>query len=236
MKIFEWGKSYGFPIFLFFMLGASPVVAQNMDVGIGIGGLSYTGDLYKQYRILENRPAGTIFYRRTFSNALSVRGGITGGKLQASDNNPVDDFANLRNTGFDIFLLEAAITLEYHFLDFLDAKSWTNYSPYFFAGVGGFTFFGDENRGHSYSKFQPAIPFGLRMKFLLDERWQLGVEFGARKTFFDYLDNTSEFHPQLSKQNQNFQFGNQYDQDWYYFLGVTLSYTFYTIPCPYSPN
>ncbi|MFW5726922.1 MAG: DUF6089 family protein, partial [bacterium] len=28
-------------------------------------------------------------------------------------------------------------------------------------------------------------------------------------------------------------YGNQHDNDWYYYLGFTLNYTFYTIPCPY---
>lgn len=235
MKVWCWGKSFGFPFFVFFMISALPLAAQNMDIGVGIGGLNYTGDLQRGYKILENRPAATIFYRRTFSNAVSVRGAITGGQLQGSDSEPMDDFSAARNAAFDIFLLEGAITLEYHFLNFLDPKSWTNYSPYFFAGIGVFTFFGDESIGNSYRKIQPAIPFGVGMKYLIDERWQLGIEFGARKTFFDYLDNTSAHNPDLSKKGQNYQYGSEYDKDWYYFLGLTLSYTFYTIPCPYAP-
>lgn len=236
MRLWLRGKSIDFPLFVICMLLTLPSFAQNSEVGIGLGGLSYTGDLQRGYKVLENRPAGTAFYRHTFSNAVGVRGGILFGKLIGSDDNPIDEFAELRNNYFDVMVLEGAVTLEYNFLDFLDSKSWTNYSPYFFIGVGAFTFFGDENRGNSYRKIQPVVPLGVGMKFLLDPRWQLGVEFGARKTFFDYLDNISGFDAVASKKGQNYQYGNQYDQDWYYFLGVTLSYTFYTIPCPYSPN
>ena len=236
MKIWRRGKSFDFPFFVVFMLFTLPLMGQNSEIGIGIGGLSYTGDLQRGYKILENRPAGTIFYRQTFSNALGIRGGITAGALVGSDKNPMDDFADVRNAEFDLFIVEGAVTLEYNFLDFLDAKSWTNYSPYFFIGVGAFTFFGDEGRGNSYRRIQPVVPLGVGMKFLLNPRWQLGAEFGARKTFFDYLDNISEFEVAASKKGQNYQYGNQYDQDWYYFLGFTLSYTFYTVPCPFSPN
>ena len=232
MKLGNLGKSCGFPFFVIFILSVTPVLGQNADIGIGLGGLSYTGDLQRNYKILENRLAGNIFYRYTFSNAVSVRGAITGGKLQGSDDKPYDDFASLRNTRFDIFLLEGAVTVEYHFLNFLDSKTWINHSPYFFAGVGAFTFFGDLEKGR---KIQPVIPVGVGLKYLLDERWQLGLEFGARKTFFDYLDDVSEFDASLSKRSQGYQYGNQFDQDWYYFLGLSVSYTFYQIPCPYAP-
>ncbi len=235
MKLLSRGKSGGFPLFMFLLIFSFPMMGQNSEIGIGLGGLSYTGDLQRGYKLLQNRPAATIFYRHTFSNAVSVRGGFTGGQLIGSDENPIDDFAAARNTAFDLWMLEGAVTIEYNFLDFLHSKSWTNYSPYFFAGVGAFTLFGEESRGNKYRKIQPAIPFGVGMKFLLDPRWQLGVEFGARKTFFDYLDNVSEFDEALSKKGQNYQYGNQHDQDWYYFVGVTLSYTFYTVPCPFAP-
>lgn len=235
MKLDCLGKSLGFPFFVAFMLFTLPLVGQNRDIGIGLGGLSYTGDLQRGYKVLENRLAGTVLYRYTFSNAVSVKGAITGGLLQGSDASPMDEFAAARDASFDIMLLEGAVTLEYHFLNFLDSKSWANYSPYFFAGVGAYTFFGDEARGNTYRRVQPVIPFGVGVKYLLGPRWQLGLEFGARKTFFDYLDNISEFDPALSKKAQNYQYGNQYDDDWYYFLGLTVSYTFYQVPCPYLP-
>lgn len=236
MRLSLGGSAYIPVFFVVFILFSQTASAQNRDIGIGLGGLSYTGDLQHQYRLVENRPAGNIFYRHTFSNALSVRGAITGGMLQASDQRPIDDFAAARNASFDIILLEGAVTLEYHFLDFLNSKSWVNYSPYFFGGVGVFTFFGDEDKGNTYRKIQPVIPFGIGMKYLLNEYWQLGVEFGARKTFFDYLDNISGHDPNFDKKGQNYQYGSQYDKDWYYFLGLSISYTFYQVPCPFNTN
>ncbi len=45
--------------------------------------------------------------------------------------------------------------------------------------------------GTSYKKVQLAIPFGIGLRFKLDDRWDLGFEVGYRHLFFDYLDDVS---------------------------------------------
>jgi hypothetical protein len=45
------------------------------------------------------------------------------------------------------------------------------------------------------------------------------------------LDNISEGNPR----DKNYQYGNPNDNDNYYFLGITLTRTFYNIPCPTNP-
>jgi hypothetical protein len=76
-----------------------------------------------------------------------------------------------------------------------------------------------------------AIPFGGGVKYVLNPKWYLSLEFGMRKTFFDYLDNVSggDFR------NKNYQYGNDNNNDHYYFLGFSITRTFYTIPCPTNP-
>jgi hypothetical protein len=46
--------------------------------------------------------------------------------------------------------------------------------------------------GVSYKKVQLAIPFGLGLRFKLDERWDFAFEVGYRHLFFDYLDDVSK--------------------------------------------
>lgn len=225
------GKSkIGFPFFILFILVSTATIAQRTEVGLGLGATTYTGELVRGYDISLNRPAFTAFYRTNFSDALSVKYSLTAGFLTATDETPVDPFAELRDYSFDVFLLEAAVSLEYHFLDFKSEKSRTRYSPYLFAGAGLFSFSGHDEKVTSYSNIQPTIPFGVGVKYVLNQRLILGLEFGARKTFTDYLDNVSD--KQLREKNYNY--GNEYDNDWYYFTGITLSYTFYNIPCPYK--
>ena len=87
------------------------------------------------------------------------------------------------------------------------------FSPYANVGIAGFhfnprTFFrgewydlqpiGTEGQGineldfrEPYSLYEFAIPFGIGVKWAFSERWNLGLEYAARWTFTDYLDDVS---------------------------------------------
>ena len=100
-----------------------------------------------------------------------------------------------------------------------------------------------------YKLNQFAIPFGLGVKYTLTETLNLGVEVGARKLFTDYLDDVSLTYPgndafaaegatletiQLSNQGANnlgtnvagLARGDNNANDWYFIVGITLSYNF----------
>ena len=47
----------------------------------------------------------------------------------------------------------------------------------------------------SYQLLQPAIPFGGGVKFAITENLRIGIEFGFRKIFTDYLDDVSTSYP-----------------------------------------
>lgn len=208
------------------------VQAQKSEVGFGIGTFNYTGDLVRTYDILNSRPAATIFYRSNLSQVVSLRAALTGGGLGASDARPIDAFAEKRNASFSLFLMEASTVMEYHFMNWRDDKHIMRFTPYLFGGLAIFGISGAENKTSEYSNVQGAIPFGLGMKYILNPKWYVALEFGARKTFFDYLDNVSTGSNRLVK---NYQYGNPYDNDVYYFVGISLTRTFYEIPCPTNP-
>lgn len=237
MNIFSAGRSKkGFPFFVavgfvfFFLFASNQSFAQFNEVGVGIGGTTYTGDLVRNYDITLNRPALNIFYRSNFSDIVSIKYGLLGGFIHGNEKKPIDAFAEIRDWSFSIFLVEGSAILEYHFLDYKRDNSLIKWSPYLFGGLGVFTFFGEGPRNGSYNKMQPVIPFGVGFKYILNPRFNLGVEFGARKTFFDYLDNISA----PTSNTKDYIYGNMHDKDWYYYLGFSLSYTFYNIPCPYN--
>ncbi|NJM24239.1 MAG: porin family protein [Bacteroidia bacterium] len=217
---------------LFLLTMATAAQAQRAEIGFGLGTLNYSGDLVRGYNFGYSQPAGTIIYRSNLSSVVSVRASVMAGKLKASDRNPIDAAAGQRNASFNIFLFEASTGFEYHFLNWRDEKRFLRFSPYFFAGLGLFGMSGNEAKPVEYSNVQLSIPFGAGVKYVLNPKWYVSLEFGIRKTFFDYLDNVSDVNPQNVK---NYQYGNPFDNDNYYFLGVTLTRTFYTIPCPRSP-
>ena len=198
--------------------------------GFGLGGLSYSGDLSRGYRILQSKPAGTFFLRSNVSDHLSWRFAATGGKIAASDlDNPIDAFALQRQASFNIIAVELSTSLEYHFLKFKSETSLLRWSPYFTAGVGLLVISGSPEKPQPYSNFQPAIPLGFGFKYVINPKWMVGFEWIARKTFFDWLDNVSEG----DLLNKNYQYGNWYDNDSYYYIGFSLTYAFYRIPCPF---
>lgn len=206
--------------------------AQKSEVGFGLGTFNYTGDLSRTYDILNSRPAATLFYRSNVSRVVSLRAALTGGGIGASDKRPIDAFAETRNASFNLFLMEASTVMEYHFMNWRDDKHIMRFTPYLFGGLAIFGISGTENKRSEYSNVQGAIPFGLGMKYVLNPKWYVALEFGARKTFFDYLDNVSTGSNQLVK---NYQYGNPYDNDAYYFVGFSITRTFYEIPCPTNP-
>jgi hypothetical protein len=152
--------------------------------------------------------------------------------LAASDRRaPIDAFARQRDASFNIFLLEGSATFEYHFLDWRDDKRRLRFTPYLFAGIGLFGISGVQTKPAEYSNMQVSIPFGGGMKYVLNPKWYIAFELGIRKTFFDYLDNISDEIPAF----KNYQYGNKYDNDNYFFTGISITRTFYDIPCATNP-
>ena len=216
--------------FVLTLLLAGSVAAQSSEVGFGLGTFNYTGDLVKFYNFKYSKPAATVFYRSNLSSVVSFRAAVTAGQIGASEV-PTDAFATKRNSSFKHFLFEASTVMEYHFLNWRDSKRFVRFTPYLFGGVALFSFSGDVDRSQAYSTVQMAIPFGGGVKYVLNPKWYLSLEFGMRKTFFDYLDNISggDFR------TKNYQYGNDSNNDHYYFLGFSITRTFYTIPCPTNP-
>jgi len=222
-----------FPIFLivFFSFIGNTLLAQRSEIGFGLGTFNYTGDLVRSYNFAFSKPAVTVFYRSNLSKVVSFRVALTGGQLAASDKRPIDAFSVKRNASFNISLLEASTAFEYHFLNWRDDKRVVRFSPYLFAGLGLFAISGAADKPAEYSNVQGCIPFGAGVKYVLNPKWYISLEFGARKTFFDYLDNVSGG----DGTSKDYQYGNPFDNDNYYFFGINLTRTFYNIPCPTNP-
>ncbi len=218
----------------------APAQAQHTsEIGIGLGGTSYRGELAPQYDLLNNRPAFTVFYRRDVSVPITLRGAITGGFLRAADADVTSDqgspppLSAYRQASMSGNIIEASAVVEYNFLDFHNRENKHHYTPYLFAGLAGF--FANTSTSTANSDLPAnfsqggsmagiSIPAGVGFKLALTEHFNLGLEVGVRKTFTDDLDHLGY--------NQDPALVNPHDQDWYYYNGVSLSYTFYSILCP----
>jgi hypothetical protein len=207
-------------------------ITQRSELGFGLGVFNYTGDLVRTYDLTTSKPAATVFYRHNISKVISFRTSLTAGQLAASDrHHPIDSFAVKRNASFNIFLMELSGVFEYHFLDWRDDVKRLRFTPYLFAGVGLFGISGNAKKTAQYSNVQFSFPMGVGVKYVMNPKYYLSFEIGMRKTFFDYLDNVSN----SNSSSKNYQFGNPNDYDNYFFTGISITYTFYDIPCPNSP-
>lgn len=204
--------------------------AQRSEVGFGIGTFNYTGDLVRTYNLKYSKFAATAFYRSNLSKVVSLRTALTAGQIGATEKS-IDAFSAQRKASFDLFLMEASMVAEYHFLNWRDTKRFVRFTPYLFGGIALFGISGDVQKNAEYSNIQAALPFGVGFKYVYNPKWYFALEFGARKTFYDYLDNISAGDPI----NKNYQYGNPNDNDNYYFFGISITRTFYSIPCPTNP-
>lgn len=219
--------------------------AQQYDFGGGLGVAAYSGEIVR--RLDDGRVGlqGTFFGRRNFDNVWSLRAGLSFARISAADSiTRLDPVAVYRDAFFKGNIWEASAVMEYHFLDFMHPQAQFRFSPYGFFGLG-FTYYSGEGRSFlleepdRYRTTTPVIPFGLGIKYRLNDRWVLAAELGFRATFTDNLDKI-DGSQQFVRRFENpadpqMQFGynsaNYSDKDWYYFLGLTISYSLSSVKC-----
>ncbi len=231
---------------LMWMLSNGELYAQKYELGFGLGGATYSGDIIRKLDPTQIGIQGTLFGRRNFDNVWSLRAGLSFARLNAADSvSPIDGVSAYRNAFFNGSVFEVSAVMEYHFLDFTHPQSHFRYSPYGFLGLGytyfdgeGQTFQGDPAAG-SYGAGTPVIPFGIGIKYKLNDRWNLAFELGLRATFTDFMDKIKSDNPAINRFADpndpaipfGINYGNYSDKDWYYFLGLTLSYSINSINC-----
>lgn len=245
--------------------------SQYTEVGVFAGVGNYHGDLTpKNLEVSSYAPAFGAFGRYNFNGHLAAKVHFYKGILQGSDfNAQITKGERARNLSFRTDIYELGAQFEYNFLDFKVAIKDHITTPYIFAGVAGFYYnpqaeingqwfdlqpLSTEGQGlegstaQPYQQFSIAIPWGLGVKFNINHLTNVGLEFGMRKTFTDYLDDVSttypdlnllasevgdfaaalsyrapEYNPDALADPQGTNRGDATNQDWYFFGGVTIS-------------
>ncbi len=233
-------------ILSFILVGViQPVKAQKYELGGGIGVAAYSGDIIRKIDPGQLGPQVTLFGKRNFDNVWTLRVGLSTAIIQAADSiKPIDELARIRDARFRGGVIEGSAVMEFNFLDFLRNDSEFRFSPYAFFGLG-YSLFLSKGNIHAFNVSERynvttlVIPFGGGIKYRLDDRWTLAAELGFRPTLTDYFDKIDSTEPAIPRnidpvnpnQPYGINFGNPHDKDWYYFLGVTISYTFASTKC-----
>lgn len=185
--------------------------AQNFHFSARLGLAGYQGDLKeKAVTLSQSSLMGSLGVQYDLSEHISARSYITYASLKADDKKG-NTSMQMRNLNFKTKLLDWELTGQYRLLNLND--HW--WSPYVFAGIGiyhynpytkdtvGTKYFlrplSTEGQGftpgiNEYKLTQVSIPFGFGAEYTLNEDMRLGLEFGYRKTFTDYLDDVSNVY------------------------------------------
>lgn len=211
----------------FFVTSGTALFAQKIEIGAGLGGFNYKGDIAPSVRARFFKPAGSLFFRYNPSQALSLRAEVAGGVIGAADKHSKDPFQQQRNLSFTTRIIEGSAVAEYNFLNFQERRFAVNWSPYVFGGIG-YSKFNPNVQTSAYKTSSFTLPYGVGIKYQIRRPWNIGIEYGARKTFTDYLDNLGGEPTSTDKLQQ----GDPSLKDNYYYLRLSVSYTFYKIVCP----
>jgi len=260
-----------FSILLVAFSGKAQFYAKNKkstDLCVFLGGSYYIGDLNQTKQFLFTKPAAGIALRYNQSPRIAYRASIMVGSVEAHDSYSSDEAQKQRNLSFKSQINEISVQMEFNFNNYRIGIDKERFSPYIFWGIGVFSFNpkGQLKNGNYWVSLQPlrtegegmeggsknkpyklvqvSIPFGIGFKANLTRKIGIGIEWGMRKTFTDYLDDVSGkyYNPALlSGENAAYlsdpskgtdpnytnvgkQRGNSTNKDWYSFAGIVLSF------------
>jgi hypothetical protein len=255
-------KISGFLLCLTLLLGVN-APAQEVEVGVMGGGTYYLGELNPGRQFSFTKPAFGGVMRFNLDTRWAVKFGFLYGKLAGDD--AVSKANEMRNLRFTSPITELSLVGEFNFLDYFTGSQVHKFTPFLFLGPGFFIFkpqaefngetvnlqdLGTEGQisdSDKYSLYGLAMVFGVGVKYSVNDRLGLGLEWGLRKTFTDYIDDVSTQYyidysevtspgditakvqlsdPSTVKHEPGMQRGNPQNNDWYSFAGVTITYRF----------
>ena len=242
----------------------------NTEVGLILGASYYLGDLNTTHFNQSSATAGLVI-RKNIDKRFVYKAEVMYLNLKSDERQSSDTIALNRGLHFRSPIYELSGQIEFNFLPYQSGNPLYTWTPFVYTGISIFSFnpqaeningewvdlqeLGTEGQGTTtefngntrskYSLIQFAIPIGGGLKIAVNENFNIVLEYGARKTFTDYLDDVSttyagpningswpvemsDLAQQMSDPNgthvKDEQRGNPDKKDWYSFAGITLSF------------
>jgi len=188
-------------------------IVQEGEFGVGIGAAHYFGDLNTRAKLNRPKLAAGIFFRKNFGNYIAMRVSGNYAQLGYSDiYNTHNEYMHRRNLSFNTNVWELALQGDFNFYRFMPGEPDFRFTPYVTFGISAFNYdpyaylngqkyvlrtLGTEGQAidslhrKPYSSMAVAFPFGVGIKYSINERINLGFEVVYRFTNTDYLDDVS---------------------------------------------
>ena len=239
----------------------------NTEIGILLGTSYYLGDLNTTH-FNQPLPAVGLIIRKNIDKRFAYKAEVLYLNIKSDERSSEDTIAKNRGLHFKSPIYELSGQVEFNFLPFQAENPLHTWTPYVYTGISIFHFnpqaenkegewvnlqeLGTEGQGttsfpnkEKYSLIQYAIAMGGGFKIAVNPSFNIILEYGARKTFTDYLDDVSTtfvggagdpYPLDMSQEaiamsdpefthNRGDQRGDPDKKDWYSFAGITLSFT-----------
>jgi hypothetical protein len=249
------------PVFIF---GQRANNKSRSELGFLLGGTYYIGDLNQFGHFKNLEPAGALLYRFNIHSRLALRFNAMYGSVYADDKDSRYSQNRNRNLNFKSDIWELGGGLEFNYWPFQIGHPRYKGTAYLLVQIAAFHFnpkttyngnevilqkIGTEGQGtnlsskNKYLRTQVSFPIGLGCRFSLGKWMSIGLEYGIRKTFTDYIDDvgsssylsstdlaaaSGQIAADLGNKTLNqSRFGARGDastKDWYAFVGMSLTF------------
>lgn len=184
----------------------------STEVGIGVGGSQYFGDLNDRYGFKTINLAGGVYARKHLNKYISVKAGAYYTQVAYSDKFNKDEYQKMRNLDFRSTIVEVSAQAEFNFFKFVTGDPYHRFTPYLTGGIGAFIFdpyttyngskyllrpLGTEGQNlggydeRKYNNVTACFPIGVGAKFWVTGGVNLTLEISNRLTLTDYMDDVS---------------------------------------------
>lgn len=190
-------------------------VRQEGEIGFTLGAAHYFGDLNTRAQLNRPKLAVGAFFRKQFGNYIGLRVAAHFAQLGYSDvYNTKNEYQLRRNLSFNSNIFELALMGDFNFFKFVPGDPDNSFTPYICFGAGIFSYdpyaylggqkyflrpLGTEGQGTAaypdrkpYNTMAFSFPFGVGVKYALNDRMNVGFEVAHRFTNTDYLDDVSK--------------------------------------------
>lgn len=207
------------------MILAATLVAEvraqedyRFDIGGGVGMTGYLGDANGSN--LWRNPGYDVeaMLRYIINPRFGLKTNFYVGSLRGDTSQMTDILPDNANFKFSTTFYELGELFEFNFFNYGIGETYRQLkriSPYITAGLGLTLWTVDGRTGAAFN-----IPLGCGVKFKINRRLNLGLEFLMKKTFTDRLDGDNLKDPYGIKSSF------MKNTDWYSTLTVSLSYEF----------
>ena len=190
----------------------------RMEIGAAAGLGNYLGD-YNGSIIKGMQPSGSIIARRILNPYMAIRANATYLNVKGNEKSVETYYPSKTEEpySFSNMLIDVGFTFEYNFWPYGTGKDYRGakrLTPFIFGGVGG-TYANPESK----NVFTANLPIGLGVKYKLNTRLNISLDWSIHFSLSDELDGSKDPYTIESK-------GLFKNTDSYSILQLSITYSF----------